>query len=585
MLNFQKKPPKNPGFTLDKVKMMQSKAPVDHRRSLHLLFLLGIAVVSGVLLWSFMSKLRDEGGAPYAAHLQDELSLPPMVKPSIAELPALPDADAIAEFKKSTGEQLQNGTIPLWIDQPDASTLAWIRARLDSDTQTPTVPQRVEARDLIQRHIKVGSMIVLTGLLEDSQPASIANSDYGYQHLLLALPNEQYVQVLAPESSRELLIGEQVQIIGRYLGFSNLPPSDNDPIPPTPPAAPDQASAPNENTTPVDPAKSMLPKKTQAAPQPKVISVPYIAARLAAHPEKTIELHNPYQMTGNWRMPDDIYANIDDDLLVVETRPYYYTLGQVLLDRTNPGFFEGIPSVNEKGSQIHKNPSEFRGQPFKITGRVFHAWEDEGVAFDKPFGIDRVVRVIMWSEDWGDWDVYEGEKIVTKRKLILRTFEAAMITHQPLPKTNDLITMSGRFLRIRAMEVENDPMRDKAHGIRRHSNRSHTFLFVTGDYEIVPPAPTYDYTPLIILVLIIAIIMSVVVIITARKDGQKAERVQDSVRRLRESRRALEQKKTTAVATGPATESATESANSEEPKGEIPSPTPTEEEKKNPSPE
>jgi hypothetical protein len=496
MLNFhQKKPSKNPKFTLDRVKMAQAKAPVDHRRFLHLLFLLGVAIVSGVLLWSFMTKLREEGGAPYAAHLQDERDMQPMAKPSIAELPPLAPASAIDAHADTVAELFSNNTIPLWIDQPDASTLAWIRERLKRDNATPGLPQRVEGRDLVLRHLSVGATVVLTGLLEDSQPAPVEGMNTGYQHLLIAMKDQQYVQVLAPESARELLIGEQVQVIGRYLGFAQLPFADHEEA-----TLPTQTPVQSENnaTTQQQPASqpstspSMLKEPSEQTPAPaaKSISLPYIAARLAAHPEKSAIVNNLYTMQGNWRMPEDIYNNIDDDLLLLETRPYYYTLGQVLLDRTNPGFFTNIPSANEVPSQIHKDPSEFRGKPFEIHGRVFHAWEDEGVTVDKPFGIDLVVRVIMWSEDWGDWDLRVGEEIVTKRKLILRTFEAAMITHQPLPQPNELITVSGRFLRIRAMEVDEDPMRDRAHGIHRHSNRSHTFLFVTGDYAVVPPPPT-----------------------------------------------------------------------------------------------
>ncbi len=121
-----------------------------------------------------------------------------------------------------------------------------------------------------------------------------------------------------------------------------------------------------------------------------------------------------------------------------------------------------------------------------------------------------------------------------------------MITHLPLPKANDAITMTGRFLRIRAMEVERNPQRDRAHGVRRHSDRSYTFLFVTGDYKVLPPPPTYDYTPLIIIIAIIGLILSSVVVYSVRKDGRRGEKVQESVRRLRETRRELQNKKSNA---------------------------------------
>ena len=549
MLNFQqKKPSKNQKFTLDPVQLelARRKPPIDLKRYMHLLFLVGIAIISGTLLWSFVIKLKEEGGLPYAARLQDELALVPMFKPTIASLAPLPNAAEMAEHKTFVDEQLSSGNIPLWVDQPDASTLAWIRKRIALDMSAPAIAQRVEARDLVLRHLKVGSAVILTGLLEDSQPAPIDSETAGFQHLLLALPNEQYIQVLAPASAQELLIGEQVQVIGRFLGFSTLPPADITESPPSP--NPVIAAPTNEqvvkNTSPVADAPAMIPPAKPVPP--KTISLPYIAARVAAHPAKVVAVENPYAMSGNWRMPEDIYRNIDDELLLIETRPYYYTLGQVMQDRTNPGAYDKAKSANELGSQIHRAPADFRGEQFTVHGKVFHAWEDEGVALDKPFGIDRVVRVIMWSEDWGDWYEQDGDKVVTKRKLILRTFEAAMITHLPLPKANDAITMTGRFLRIRAMEVERNPQRDRAHGVRRHSYRSYTFLFVTGDYKVLPPPPTYDYTPLIIIIAIIGLILSSVVVYSVRKDGRRGEKVQESVRRLRETRRELQNKKSNA---------------------------------------
>jgi hypothetical protein len=546
MLDFRpKKTTKAPLFTLDKAQIIRSKAPKDNRRYIHIIFLIAIAIACGFLMWNFITELK-QSGTPYAQKLQAEVALEPMVKPTIAQLPPLPAASDIVAHKETVAALISERTVPIWIEQPDASTLAWVGKKNELDALTPPVSQRVEARDFMLRHIKAGSAIMVTGLLEDSQPAPIpeqipgqnAGPDNGYQHLLLALPGQQYIQVLAPESARELLIGEPVQVIGRYLGFADLP---VDPV----------AEPVSETTTPPVAAAPTAPAgETNTAPvvepvtkKPRTVNVPYVAARLAAHPKKSIERENPYQLTGNWRMPEDIYSNIDDNLLMIETRPYYYTLGQMLNDRTNPGAFADAKNALKIATDIHRNPENFRGQMFTIQGRVFHAWEDEGVSYDKPFGIDRVVRVIMWSENWGEWDVVDKGQVVTKNKLILRTYELAMITHQPLPKTGDVIAATGRFLRIRSMEVGSDPLKDRAQGIHRHSNRAHTFLFVTGDYELLPPPAGYDFTPLIIIVFVIAAIFATVIIMSSRREGQKSERVQDSVRKLRESRRALEKKK------------------------------------------
>lgn len=535
MLNFQpKKPGKPGGFTLDPVERERAKAQVSRRRYLHLLFLAGVIIVTGALLFNFMDSLRN-ALAPVTNRLNQEIPLEPMPKPSIATLPALADAAAIAEQRPN----VKAANLPLWIEQPDAPTLAWVETVIKQDLAVPPLPQRVEARDLLLRHVKIGENLVVSGLLEDSQPAPIAGAAAGYQRLLVALPDQQYLEVLAPEAARDLLIGEEVVVIGRLLGFATLPVAE---LPPTPPAAVPGATASPVTASP-----------TTTTPAATIVQVPLIAARIAAKPAVTREIDNPYVMRGEWKMPPDIYQNVDDDLLLVETRPYYFTLGQVLLDRTTPEAYEKAGSANTEATAIHREPAKFRGQPFTIRGHVFHAWEDPGVANDQPFGISRVVRIILWSEDWGDWDINDGGQVKTTRKLILRAFEIAAITHQPLPQPGEVITVSGRFLRVRSMEVQPNAERDKRLGIKRHSDRAMTFLFVTNDFTIIPPGATYDFTLLGLAVIVLAVGVGAALLLMARRESSRKDEVFDSVRKLRESRQALKAKR--ASATTPAAES------------------------------
>src|ERR1043165_5521135 len=227
MLNFQpKKPRKNGGFTLDPVERERAKGQGGKRRYAHLLFMLGIVIVTGILMYDFMDGLRN-GLAPVPTRLTRALPLRAMPRPSIATLPALADAAAIAE-QRATAEA---ASVPLWIEQPDAATLAWVERGLEQDIATPPLPQRVEARDLLLRHVKGGETLVVSGLLEDSQPAPVAGAATGYQRLLVALPDQQYLEVLAPESARDLLIGEDVVVVGRFLGFGTLPVAEPVPAP------------------------------------------------------------------------------------------------------------------------------------------------------------------------------------------------------------------------------------------------------------------------------------------------------------------------------------------------------------------
>lgn len=545
MLNFQKKKaPKAGGFTLDPVAREKAKAPLSKRSHFHLLFLAGVIIITVLLLVSFMDRLRDSL-APVTKQLNNELPMLPMAKPSIADLPPLPDQATIAEHRAGVAEQLANGTVPLWIGQPDASTLAWVSTVLANDRAAPPLPQRVEARDLLMRHIKVGENVAISGMLEDSQSAPVAGAAEGYQRLLVGLSDGQYLEVLAPEAARELVIGDEVVVVGRYLGFAALPPDENQPVV--------EAVAPKpvvvDGVSVVPPPVAVDPAAVPAPTALTRVEVPLIAARIAAKPAVRREQENPYLMRGEWKLPEDIYKNVDDDLLVVETRPYYYTLGQVLLDRTSEGLVP-VGSANEMGSQIHREPSKYRGQTFTIRGRVFHAWEDPGVAHDQPFGITRVVRIIMWSEDWGDWDLYEGRELVTKRKLILRAFELAAITHQPLPQPGEIITATGRFLRLRSMEVKPNVQRDKRLGINRQSGRAHTFFFVTDKVEGVPIKPQYDFTILGIVIVVVVGGFGGVLLWMGRRESQKKDKVFDAVQKLRESRHALMLKRKAAAAQG-----------------------------------
>lgn len=526
MLNFQPKKPSRPdGFTLDPVERERAKGHRSQKRPFHLLFMVGVIIATCYLMYDFMDGLRNSL-TPVTNRLNQETPLEPMVKPSISTLPALPEAKAIAEHRTA----IDPATVPLWIEQPDAPTMAWIQTVLQRDRETPPLPQRVEARDLAMRRVKVGQNLVVSGMLEDSQPAPIAGAAEGYQRLLVGLSDGQYLEVLAPESARELFIGDEVVVVGRYLGFGTLPPAEIQPA----------VEAASTTTSPADAGVAPTAPAVAPARAATVVQVPLIAARIAAKPAVRREQDNPYIMRGEWKLPDDIYQNVDDDLLVVETRPYYYTLGQVLLDRTSQDQTSApAGNANEMGTQIHREPAKYRGQVFTVRGRVFHAWEDPGVAQDQPFGITRVVRVIMWSEDWGDWDVYEKNELVTKRKLILRAFEIAAVTHQPLPNPGEMITATGRFLRLRSMEVKPNAERDKRLGINRESGRAHTFLFVTDSFALVPANRQYDFTILGIVFLVGISGLGLALLLMARREERKKEKAFEAVLKFRETRQAL----------------------------------------------
>jgi hypothetical protein len=527
MLDFTpKKPSGQARFTLDPAERMRAAAPTSKRRVWHLISLMAVMLVSGWMFYGFLKHLRTAIN-PTTDQLKHEVVAGPMERPSIEALPPMPSAAAVAAQAESAQELLKGGSAPLWIDQPDAGTMAWVEAQFAHDRAQPPLPQRVTAKDLVLGYVRAGSTVLVSGLLEDSRPAPVEGADHGWQRMVVAIEPHRYVELIAPDSAGGLEVGKEIQAVGRYLGPGALPAADR----PAPAAG----------------ASAAEPGKPAAEPAP--VKLPVIAARVVSSVEAVAAADNPYTMSGAWRLPDDIYQNVDDNLLILETRPYYYLLGQVKLDLTTPGVFDHPADGNRTANDIHKQPADFRGKVFTVHGHVFHAWEDEAVAKDHPFGVDRVVRVIMWSEDWGPYEQQDANgKITVSNKLVLRAFEIAAISHQPLPQPGEVITATGRFLRLRAMEVKPNANRDARSGYQRQSDRANTFLFVTNEFTVVPPEDKYDGTTLSIITLVGAAIFSGMLLILARKEVKREELVFDSVRKLRATRNALDAKKKAAGA-------------------------------------
>jgi hypothetical protein len=511
MLDFRpRKDNAQPAFSLDPADHVRARAPMSKRRVWHLISLMVVMLVTGGMFYHWLTGLRT-AMTPGTAPLKRELAAAPMRKPTLEGLGGFPAAAQIAAEAGNAAEK--GGAAPLWIDQPDAFTLAWTLARLAEDRADPPLPQRVSASDLVLNHVRAGSTILVSGSLVDSRTVSAPGADPTWCCLIVRLEANQYVEMLAPSTGNELSVGTEVQVVGRYLGPATLPANAAD--------QPAGADAP-------------------AAPATGTVKLPLIAARVVSAVEAQKPEESPWRIAGAWSLPEDLYSNVDDDLLILETRPYYYTLGQVKLDLTSPDSSIPAPSANQHAAEIHQTPAPFRGKRYTVHGHVFSAWEDPAVAKDHPFAVDRVIRIIMWSEDWGLFDQRDSTgKISTSNKLVLRAFEIAAISHQPLPQPGDLITATGRFLRLRAMEVKSDPGRDAALQYRRQSDRAYTFLFVTNEFAILPPPAQYDWTMLSLITLGAALAFSGLILVMTRRESRQQELVFDSVRKLRTTRNKL----------------------------------------------
>jgi hypothetical protein len=438
----------DPPFSLDRKVMIrnQGRRQLSRQEWRFMIFLPVLLVTLGWLMYDFFINLA--ASRAQNADIPAAAQLAPMGRPDFTALAPLPAADAIAAARADAQALVAAGAhIPLTADGLDAITMAWAEARLEADAAAPPLPQRFSARDLVgSDHIKLGSALIVDARLEDRLPAPVAGSERPWQRLLIELEAGQYAEVISDvRAAAEIPLGSPIRVTGRLLTYHQL-----------------------------------------AAGQAKQ-SVPVLLGRVLSIPDPAkpaddilAEFHRP------WSMPEGLYDEVDDFRLWTETRPYYYLLGQVLRDRSSPAILADAEDGNQKADDMHLRPADHRGRLYSVVGRVYHAWEDADVARDQPFGVGRVVRVLMWRRDIAPFTETVDGQTTTKVKLVLRLYELAAISDQPLPQRGQLIRTTGRFFKKRAIQVEVDARRDQANQVWRQSDRVYPWLFVTGPWTVEP---------------------------------------------------------------------------------------------------
>jgi hypothetical protein len=331
------------------------------------------------------------------------------------------------------------------------------------------------------------------------------------QRLLLAIDEGQFAEVIAEADAKSLPVGDGIQVVGRFLGFDQLP-------------------GPNGST----------------------VTVPLIASRVA-RPAETGSTAKELGVDRQWSgmvgaMPSDLFDELSDERALVETRPYYYLLGQVRNDLTTPGAYDGAVDLNERGDEVHQDPAKFRDQAAVVRGIVFRAWEDPQVAQDRPFGVDRVVRILFYRSDFGPITESINGTEVKRNKIVQRLFEAAVSGSQPLPHPGDAVMVTGRFLKFHAIPVKPNGERDRAHGVSRQSDKVYTYFVIANGYQILPPPPMYSFTSFEIAIISVVIVTLLVFWRLSRKEKVAAASVQEKIRGLRRRRVELAEKPKPAAA-------------------------------------
>lgn len=508
-----------PGFTLDRRKLMMKRT--FKGREWRLIITLPMAVVAMGLLIQYLigyASLIPHG--PLEPVIIDRV-LTPMAPPRLSDAAGLPTAAAVAEQLPLVRELLADRANVRHTDDLDALTIAWAQELLLADAKSPPIPQRVIARDLLLDGVRPGAAVVLHGRLEDSltAPLAVAGTDTEadteaeaetetapesstvYQRLVIRLDEQQTVQVLAPAAAATLIIGREVQVAGRFLGEAPVP-----------------TGTTGDTLMPLVVARSARFDETRQTEGDQDL----------AEMRTGVPSH----------LPEDLYDHLNDERSVLESRAYYYQLGQAKLDLVAPEAFTNAPLANAVADDIHHDPSLFRGKPFTVSGYVYRTWEDLNVARDQPFGIDRVQRILLWNRDLGKLtELVDGKEQIKTH--ILRLYEICLIGSQPMPKRGDKLTLQGRFLKFRAIPVDPNSLRDKKNNVTRQSDKVYTFVFISNAYDLVPPLPLYTFNWLDGIVVAASLALGIMLYWLMRRDSGFASKVSGQIARLRKTRKNL----------------------------------------------
>ena len=491
-----------PTFSVDKRHLAQRRGM--KKREWRLILMLPFAlVVIGAVINVLIGYTKIIPNGP----LEPVLEEPPLVAmpgPRLGDAPPLPEQTAITAEVATVLELIADRATVRHEDILDALTLAWAQELLVADRAAPPIPQHVLARDLLMGGVRPGAAITMHGRLLDSISAPVTGAAAGYQRLSIQLDEQQIAQVLAPESAAEMVIGREVQVLGRFLGTAAVP----------------------SGTT----------GETQ---------MPLIVARQVRASDQTPELGDDdlAEMRGliPKKLPDDLFSNVGDERSILETRPYYFLLGQARVDRDGEAtVFEHVPSGNLTADDIHQKPDSFRGKPFTIAGYVYRGWEDSNVARDQPFGVTRVVRLLLWNRDFGKvTEDIDGKPTIKSQ--ILRLYEVCLVTDQPLPERGAKILVNGRFFKFRAIPVTPSSLRDKRNQVQRQSDNVYPFVFVGTGYSFEAPPARHTFTWMDSIIAVCCIALGILMLVLVRRDQRLEGLVGGQIRKFRATRQALAQ--------------------------------------------
>jgi hypothetical protein len=444
-------------------------------RNVYVFIIGGLGITAAMIAVCFsLYRYSNTPPAMPVIPIDDEKAVVAMAMPDLSATAILPPTDAVEAQAEAAKESLRENAALLSspTDQSiDAFTLAWGAAALESTSRERAI--HVYGDELTRAKLSPGTPIVVHGTLVAAQiPRSITFSRTGgayskpvWCRLIVETSSGSFVESLVHAGDDVVSEFQPDNIVDPALAIDLQKQEDG-----------------VEWTT---------WKRGDGPGQPAMISGIFLGQDTlavnggqSAYPVIIADnsaLDKPAAPTADDESAP--WSQIDDDRLLLERDPYYHLIGKISANGANDPEFADPPWLNEHAASVYADADAYRGKPFSVTGIVVRSWVDERVAVDHPSGVERVVRILMYKKDWS----FERDKLTNqsiKRNLVVaRMYEIAAITDQPLPKENETIIATGRFLKFLARPY----VPNEKESMRPQSDKVYSLFVVAPGYQIAPP--------------------------------------------------------------------------------------------------
>ncbi|TVR47002.1 MAG: hypothetical protein EA402_01910 [Planctomycetota bacterium] len=520
--------PINPHQPSDDRLVTRNQVPRPFMGRRETILVMMIAFAFAVVLFGFWP---DSWSQQDEVEFGDPIGLREMPYPKLAALENRVSQSDISAVEVAIAEYLERPD--RIFGQPLPVLVGWAQRQLTRDAARQPIPMRVGPSDIGRIamdpgfSIRAGSRVAMSGQVVEILPFAITDNDgevvEQWQRLLVEAAPQVHFQVLASGQAAELPYGAEINVVGRYLGTVATPVLNDEGATVLLPTMAAQTGTVIEGGSGIDMA-SLLRLGVGERPG-----------------------------TGPFRLDPTVFDDVDDMSLRLERRAYYYLLGLIVADRTTPGVYNDPLDANRYEQKLHHGPENFRGHPVTVRGQVLRAWEDWEVARDRPFGVQRVIRMWLWALVPEERVIQVDGRDHTLVSSQPAVYDLAIVVGPDveLPQPRDQISATGRFLKVQRQQVTQDFVFNR--GSLRNTDRALSdsvyFKFiVAGSFSSEPPRTEISTLFLQVGFLIVFTSLLIFIVRMIDADRRRLDDYKKPLRKLRANRRALAKKRRLAEA-------------------------------------